>query len=207
MATDPESCNPKHPTPSTGTGSGTPVVPVEASDYLQLKREPVSRWRLVTIFASIGVGLFLSLMDTTVVATMVTSISDEFDAFNLAPWVLLSYTLSYLGCTVLVARLSDVVGRKPALISTFVAFVVSSVACGSAATVDQLIGFRAVQGIGGAGLYAMTMIIYPEISPPALVPMLSGVIGIIVALAGVGGPVLGGVLATYADWRWAFWIK
>jgi MFS family permease len=51
------------------------------------------------------------------------------------------------------------------------------------------------------------MIIYPEISPPNLVPMLSSIIGLVVALAGVSGPVIGGALATYSDWRWAFWMK
>jgi len=146
-------------------------------------------------------------MDTTVVATMLASISDEFGGFKLAPWVLLSYTLSYLGCTVLIARLSDVLGRKLVLVTSFAIFLAASIACGSAETLDQLIGFRAAQGVGGAGLYAMTMIIYPEISPPNLVPMLSSILGMIVALAGISGPIIGGLLATYADWRWAFWMK
>ncbi len=80
-------------------------------------------------------------------------------------------------------------------------------ACGACSNIDQLIGFRAAQGVGGAGLYAMAMITYPEISPPNLVPMLSAILGLIVALAGVSGPIIGGVLATYVNWRWAFWIK
>ncbi|KAK3300902.1 major facilitator superfamily domain-containing protein [Chaetomium fimeti] len=186
---------------------GPPPLARQPSDELILKREPIARWRLVTILVSIGVGLFLSLIDTTIVATMLASISDEFGGFKLAPWVLLSYTLSYLGCTVLIARLSDVLGRKPVLIGCFLIFILASVACGSASTLDQLIGFRAAQGAGGAGLYAMTMIIYPEISPPDLVPLLSALLGIIVALAGVSGPVIGGLLATYSDWRWAFWMN
>ncbi|KAH6636358.1 hypothetical protein F5144DRAFT_619703 [Chaetomium tenue] len=184
-----------------------PPLARQPSDELVLKREPIARWRLVTILVSIGVGLFLSLMDTTIVATMLASISDEFGGFKLAPWVLLSYTLSYLGCTVLIARLSDVLGRKPVLLGCFLIFILASVACGAASTLDQLIGFRAAQGAGGAGLYAMTMIIYPEISPPELVPLLSAILGMIVALAGVSGPVIGGLLATYSDWRWAFWMN
>ncbi|KAK4154959.1 MFS general substrate transporter [Chaetomidium leptoderma] len=201
---------PKEISPETQSPPVTEAPPPLAkapSDDLGLKREPIAKWRLATILVSIGAGLFLSLMDTTVVATMLASISDEFGGFKLAPWVLLSYTLSYLGCTVLIARLSDVVGRKPVLVGSFVIFLAASMACGAASTLDQLIGFRAAQGVGGAGLYAMTMIVYPEISPPNLVPMLSAILGIIVALAGVSGPVIGGLLATYADWRWAFWIN
>ncbi len=79
--------------------------------------------------------------------------------------------------------------------------------CGAAANIEQLIGFRAVQGIGGAGLYSMTMIVYPEITPPAAVPIISSVVGMVVALAGISGPVIGGVLTTHANWRYAFWIK
>ena len=79
--------------------------------------------------------------------------------------------------------------------------------CGASATMDQLIGFRALQGLGGAGLYSMTMIIYPEITPPSVVAIMSSVVGLIVALAGVSGPIIGGLLTKYADWRYAFWIK
>ncbi|KXX79381.1 Multidrug resistance protein 3 [Madurella mycetomatis] len=179
----------------------------EPGEDLEPNREPIAKWRLVTILVCIGGGLFLSFMDTTVVATMLASVSDEFGGFKLAPWVLLSYTLSYLGCTVLIAQLSDALGRKPVLIWSFVIFLAASIACGAASTLDQLIGFRAAQGVGGAGLYAMTMIIYPKISPPNLIPMLSSILGMIVALAGVSGPVIGGLLATYADWRWAFWMN
>lgn len=90
---------------------------------------------------------------------------------------------------------------------SFFIFLVASLACGFASSLEQLIGFRAAQGIGGAGLYSMAMIIYPEVTPPSMVPLISSVVGFIVALAGVSGPVIGGLLTTYADWRWAFWIK
>ena len=105
------------------------------------------------------------------------------------------------------ARVSDVVGRKAVVCLSFFIFFAASLACGFATNLEQLIGFRAAQGIGGAGLYAMAMIIYPEITPPGLVPVISSVVGLIVALAGVSGPIIGGLLTTYASWRWVFWIK
>lgn len=80
-------------------------------------------------------------------------------------------------------------------------------ACAASKDLNQLIGFRAAQGVGGSGLYAMAMIIYPEISPPALLPIISSIVGVIVALAGISGPIIGGLLTTYTSWRWAFWIK
>lgn len=66
---------------------------------------------------------------------------------------------------------------------------------------NQLICFRGIQGIGGAGLYSMTMVTFPEISPPSMMPVISSIVGAIVALASVCGPTLGGVLTTEASWR------
>ncbi|GFF35577.1 hypothetical protein IFM46972_04597 [Aspergillus udagawae] len=80
-------------------------------------------------------------------------------------------------------------------------------ACAASKNLNQLIGFRAAQGVGGSGLYAMAMIIYPEISPPSLLPAISAIVGVIVALAGISGPLIGGLLTTYTSWRWAFWIN
>jgi MFS family permease len=111
------------------------------------------------------------------------------------------------GFSVIFARLSDALGRKPVVIASFVIFLSASMACAASKNMNQVVGFRAAQGAGGAGLYALTMILYPEICPPSMIPTMTAVVGIIVALAGVSGPILGGVLTTYADWRWGFWIK
>lgn len=105
------------------------------------------------------------------------------------------------------ARLSDVLGRKFLLCICFLVFLSASMGCAASKSMNQLVGFRAMQGIGGSGLYAMAMIIYPEISPPALLPAISAIIGVIVALAGISGPLIGGALTSYRTWRWGFWIK
>lgn len=168
-------------------------------------------------------------MDTTIVATLLLAVSKDFGGYEKCPWVLLAYMLSYvgriysvdnllvgsrwaeadtdLGFAVTIAKLSDVVGRKPAILASFFVFLVASMGCGAASSIEQLIGFRAAQGIGGAGLYSMCMIVYPEITPASAVPIISSVIGLVVALSGISGPVLGGLLTTHANWRYAFWIK
>ncbi|KAJ6782868.1 hypothetical protein PWT90_07962 [Aphanocladium album] len=174
---------------------------------LGLSKEPIATWRLVLILLCIGLGLFVSLMDTTIVATILLAVSDEFGGYEKSPWVLLAYMLSYVGFAVTIAKLSDAVGRKPAILASFFVFLAASMGCGASANIEQLIGFRAVQGIGGAGLYSMAMIVYPEITPAAAVPIISAVIGMVVAIAGICGPVFGGLLTTHADWRYAFWIN
>lgn len=111
------------------------------------------------------------------------------------------------GFAVAMARLSDALGRKTVVVSSFAVFLAASMGCGAATSLDQLIGFRAAQGVGGAGLYSMAMITFPELSPPRRVVVVTSALGAIVALAGVCGPVIGGLLTTYVGWRYVFWIK
>lgn len=66
---------------------------------------------------------------------------------------------------------------------------------------------RVLQGIGGSGLYSLTFVILPEVSPPELAQATGALAGAVVAVAGVLGPVLGGVITRYTTWRWIFWIK
>lgn len=93
------------------------------------------------------------------------------------------------------------------MLTSFLFFTVFSLACGFAQTSTQLVVFRTLQGIGGTGLYALTMVICPEISPPRFLPFVVGTLGLTAALAGVCGPVVGGVITGTTTWRWIFWIK
>ncbi|KAI1814672.1 major facilitator superfamily transporter [Poronia punctata] len=161
------------------------------------------------VFLSIGllVGLFLSFLDSSIVATSLFSIGTEFDDVERVNWVALAYTLAYLGCAVFLARISDVIGRRDTFLLSYAIFIAFSIGCGFARNLDQLIAFRALQGLGGSGLYSITMIALPEIAPPKMLQALGAVIGLVITLSSVLGPVLGGLLTQYASWRWVFWIN
>ncbi|OAA58692.1 Major facilitator superfamily domain, general substrate transporter [Cordyceps fumosorosea ARSEF 2679] len=194
--------------PSVDHGSSTVgSTPDDRGAIVLRRKKPIAGWRLAVIFACIGMGLFLSLLDATVVATMLVDISAEFQDFRTSSWVVLAYTLTEVGFAVAMARLSDALGRKTVACASFAVFLAASMGCAAAASLDQLIGFRAAQGVGGAGLYAMAMITYPELSPPSRVVLVTSALGVIVALAGVCGPVIGGLLTTYVGWRYVFWIN
>jgi MFS family permease len=122
-------------------------------------------------------------------------------------WVVLSYTLAYLGFAVIFSRVADVAGRRDAFLGAFVIFLAFSIACGCAQSLPQLLVFRALQGLGGSGLYSLSMIIWPELAPNHMKQYIAALAGLVVAVAGVLGPVLGGILSQYASWRWVFWIK
>lgn len=119
----------------------------------------------------------------------------------------LAYTLSYIGCAVLFARIGDIAGRKNAFAVAFIIFIAFSLGCGFAKSLDQLIVFRVLQGVGGSGLYSLTMVIFPEISSPEMRKWVGSLIGAVVAMSGVLGPVIGGLITRYTSWRWIFWIK
>lgn len=167
----------------------------------------IPTWRLILLILSLCVGLFLSLLDTSIVATALYDIGTSFSSPHTVTWVALSYTLSYLSFAVPFANLSDVIGRRAAWLLAFMIFFVFSLACGFAKTLVQLIGFRAVQGVGGSGLYSLTMIVMPEIVTEGKRKWIGAVVGLVVAVAGVTGPVVGGIITMFATWRWVFWIK
>ena len=154
-----------------------------------------------------AIGLFMSLLDTTIVATALFTIGEDFKAVESINWVALAYTLSYLGCAVIFARISDIVGRRNAYMSALIIFLGFSLGCGFAQTLEQLIALRVLQGVGGSGLYSLTFVILPEITPFHMTQLISGIAGMVVAMAGILGPLLGGIITQYASWRWIFWIK
>jgi MFS family permease len=164
--------------------------------------------RELTAFAfSICFGLFLSLIDTSIVATALYTIGMEFNSLDSVTWVALAYTLSYLGCAVTFARMGDIIGRRNAFALAFLVFISFSLCCGFSKSLNQLIACRALQGIGGSGLNSLSMVIIPEITPPKVVKWISGLAGVVITISGVLGPVLGGIITQYTTWRWIFWIK
>jgi MFS family permease len=156
---------------------------------------------------SLSIGLFMSLLDTTIVATALFTIGKDLRATESVNWVALSYTLSYLGCAVIFARISDIVGRRNAYMSALLIFLAFSLGCGFAKTLDQLIALRVLQGVGGSGLYSLTFVMLPEITPFNLTHMIGSIAGMVVAMAGILGPLVGGLITEYTSWRWIFWIK
>ncbi|KAI1383605.1 major facilitator superfamily transporter [Hypoxylon trugodes] len=179
----------------------------DSSLHLDISRPELPLLRFWLLCFGLLLGLLLSLLDTSIVATSLFSIAVEFNTLTSVNWVALAYTLTYLGCAVLLARISDIVGRRNAFIASYLVFMAFSVACGFTQNLAQLIACRAVQGLGGSGLYSITMIILPEVAPKKLKSFIGGLIGIVMTASSVLGPVLGGVLTQYAKWRWVFWIN
>ena len=156
---------------------------------------------------SLCIGLFMSFLDSSIISTVLFTIGEDFQALPSINWIALAYTLSNVGCAVLFTSIGDITGRKNVYIAACIIFYSFSMGCGFAQSLNQLIAFRALQGLGGSGLYSLAMVIFPEISPPGMKKWIGAIAGMVVAVSGVLGPVLGGTISHYTTWRWIFWMK
>jgi len=167
-------------------------------------------WRRIFVLIAVFIGLFLAVLDSTIVSVALATIADDFDDFNNATWVITAYLLTYMAFAIIITRLSDIFGRKAVEVASLVLFIAFSLGCALSQSMLQLIIFRAFQGIGGSGLFSMTMVIALNVVPVNKRAMLSGAIGLIMIMSGVLGPILSGAITGShhsATWRWIFWLN
>ncbi len=119
----------------------------------------VTGWRRTLLFTAIFIGQFLSFLDTTIVSVALATIASQFDDYSRSTWVVTAYLLTYMAFAIVITRLSDIFGRKTIEIASFVIFLGFSLGCALSQSMTQLIIFRAFQGIGGSGLFSMTIVI------------------------------------------------
>ncbi|KAI0472610.1 putative efflux pump antibiotic resistance protein [Xylariaceae sp. FL0804] len=182
------------------TAQGTPV-------YLQGFRF----WTVTAVINprvdSISTLLFLVNLETSVVTTALVSITNDLGNFDIVSWVLTSYLLGYVGFIVLSAKLSDIYGRKTAVIICIFLFTVLSGGCGAANTMLQVIILRAFQGLAGGGCFALSTILLIELVPPHKYAVFVAYTGIVIVMSSVLGPIVGGAISTNTTWRWIFLIN
>ncbi|KAI0833951.1 major facilitator superfamily transporter [Hypoxylon sp. FL0890] len=179
----------------------------DSSLHLEIDSPEIPLLRFWLLSIGLLTGLLLSFLDTSIVATSLFEIATEFNVLADVNWVALAYALTYLGFAVLLARISDIVGRRNAFIVFYVIFIAFSIACGFTQNLAQLIACRTVQGLGGSGVYSITMIVLPEVAPRKVQKYIGGLIGVVMTVSSVLGPLLGGILTQYTTWHWIFWIN
>jgi EmrB/QacA subfamily drug resistance transporter len=168
----------------------------------ETRRNP---WAVLTV---VCMGFFMVLLDITIVNIAIPSMVDGLKAsLDQVLWVLNAYTLTYAVLLITAGRLGDRFGQRTLFAAGLAVFTLASAACGLAQDPNQLIAARVVQAIGGALLTPQTLAILTAIFPPDRRGAAFGVWGGIAGLATIAGPVLGGVLTTYLDWRWIFYVN
>jgi EmrB/QacA subfamily drug resistance transporter len=152
-------------------------------------------------------GVLLAALDGTIVAVALPTISGDLGHVEDTHWVVTAYLLTATAATLLYGRASDVYGRKPMFLGAVGTFLLGSALCAAAQGMGTLAAARAVQGLGGGGLLSLALAVIADLVPARKRPAYQGLFGAVFGLAGVLGPLIGGLVVDHASWRWLFLVN
>jgi EmrB/QacA subfamily drug resistance transporter len=184
-------------------GSEGGAAPLEGKTAGQ---EQSSRSTGLAVFA-LMIAVMLAMLDNMIVGTAMPTIVGELGGLEHLSWVVTAYTLTTAASTPLWGKIGDMYGRKGVFLTSILIFLAGSVTSGAAQTMSQLIGFRALQGLGAGGLMVGAMAIMGELVPPRERGKYMGMMAGVMSFAMIGGPLVGGTLTDHLGWRWAFYIN
>jgi EmrB/QacA subfamily drug resistance transporter len=173
---------------------------------------------LISVLTALMLTLLLEALDQTVVGTALPKIIGDLNGFSLYTWVATAYLLASATVVPIVGKLSDQFGRKGFFIVGVIIFLLGSALSGASQTIQQLIAFRALQGLGAGVGISLVFTVVGDIFPPAQRARWQGIFGAVYGLASVFGPTLGGFLTDHGPvvgtfitalsrWRWVFYVN
>lgn len=173
-----------------------------------MQQQAVDYSRKWYVMAAVAMGVFLATIDGSIVNVALPTLVRAFDTeFAVVQWVVLAYLLTVTTLMLSVGRLGDMIGKKPLYAAGFAIFTAGSVLCGLAPSVYWLIASRVVQAVGAAMVMALGTAIVTEAFPPSERGRAMGLIGSMVSIGIVTGPVLGGLIIGALSWHWIFFVN
>jgi EmrB/QacA subfamily drug resistance transporter len=168
---------------------------------------PARRREVMIVMPGLMLALLLAMLDNMIVSTAMPRIVGELHGLSHLSWVVTAYVLGTTVSTPIWGKIGDLYGRKNIFLTSIVIFLVGSALSGMSQNMDELIGFRALQGLGAGGLIVGVMAIIGDLVPPRERGRYQGMFAAIMAVAMVAGPLAGGFITDHLSWRWAFYIN
>lgn len=159
------------------------------------------------VVAGLLLGILMSAMDNTIVATAMGTIVAELGGTDKFVWVTSAYMVAVMAGMPIFGKLSDMYGRKRFFIFGLFVFLIGSALCGTAESIVQLSIYRAVQGIGGGALMPIAFTIVFDVFPPEKRGKMTALLGAVFGISSVLGPLLGAYITEYIHWHWIFYIN
>jgi EmrB/QacA subfamily drug resistance transporter len=186
--------------------SGSPSTPVTAEAVMSPRQ-------IILVMVGLMAGMFLAALDQTIVSTSMRTIADDLDGMSLQAWVTTAYLVMSTISTPLYGKLSDIFGRRILFIIAISVFLLGSLLAGTAHSMYELAGYRAIQGLGAGGLMALPLAIMGDMLAPAQRAKYQGYFLAVFGISSVIGPLIGGVFSGTSTilgidgWRWVFLIN
>ncbi|GAA2615490.1 MDR family MFS transporter [Dactylosporangium fulvum] len=157
--------------------------------------------------AGVVLGMITAPLDGMMLGPALPVIVADLGGLEHFSWVVTAYLVATATATPIWGKLGDLYGRKRVYLAAIVLFLLGSALSGAARDMTQLIGFRAVQGLGGGGLMVGALALIAELVPPRRSGRLMGLFGAMMPVAFIAGPLLGGLFADHLSWRWTFYVN
>jgi EmrB/QacA subfamily drug resistance transporter len=157
-----------------------------------------------SLFSAVMLPMFMGAVDQTLLVTATPRIATELGGLADTSWIAAGYLLAATITAPLYGRLGDRFGRRNIMFAALAIFVLGSIACTIAPTMQTLIAARVLQGLGGGGLMVLSQALIGELVPPWERPRYQGYFALIFTTSSVGGPLIGGLVVHHGNWRWLF---
>src|SRR5437899_79705 len=169
-------------------------------------RAPLTPSEVRTILVSLMLTMFLAALDQTIVATALPTIGRQFQDVSSLSWVITAYLLASTSVAPVFGTLADIYGRRAMIIVALSLFVAGSILCALAPNMPVLILARGLQGLGGGGILPIVQTVISDVVTPRERGQYQAYFSGVWVAAGVGGPVVGGVVAEHLHWSMICWI-
>jgi len=163
--------------------------------------------QIITAMSGLVVAMLLAQLDNMIVAPALPTIVGDLGGLQHLSWVVTGYILASTVATPIWGKLGDLYGHKLTFMAAIVLFLVGSALCGLSQNMAELVGFRALQGLGAGGLMVGIMSVIGMLVPPRERGKYMGIMMAVMPAAMIGGPLLGGWITDSVSWRWVFYVN